>query len=145
MPKEVSNNKYTIKSDIFVLGLILYELYYGNKVSNFSEDEKINNIKKGLTMKNEKDNEKEFEKLKNLIEKCIEVENKRIDWEDYFNHPFFDYEIEIKINIKEEDLNKNISLIGKDFNFKENKIDYILMVRIKPMKKKKNLTKKEFM
>ena len=128
MPKEVSNNKYTIKSDIFVLGLILYELYYGNKVSNFSEDEKLNNIKKGLTMKNEKDNKKEFEKLKDLIEKCIKDEKERIEWEDYFNHPFFDYEIEIKINIKEEDLNKNISLIGKDFNFKENKIENISLI-----------------
>ena len=32
------------------------------------------------------------------------------------------------INIKEEDLNKNISLIGKDFNFKENKIENISLI-----------------
>ena len=48
MPKEVSKKEYTFKSDIFVLGLILYELYYGNKVSKFSEDEKLNNINKDL-------------------------------------------------------------------------------------------------
>ena len=85
-----------MKSDIFVFGLLLYELYYGNKVSILDEKEKINNIKNGLKIKDENEDKNEFLKLKNLIEACTNDEKERINWKDYYNHPFFNYEIEIK-------------------------------------------------
>ena len=38
--KEVLNGKYTMKLNIFVLGLLLYELYYRNKVSKLDKKKK---------------------------------------------------------------------------------------------------------
>ena len=125
---EVKNNKYSNKSDLFSIGIILYELYYGNKDCNLTQDQILSNIEKGLKIKknnnnnefnifkmfkNEDDNN-EFNDLKNLIEECLKKEEKRINWDNYFNHKFFNYEIEIILNIKDEDIDKNIKLI--EFN-----------------------------
>ena len=69
-------------------------------------------------------------KFKDLIEKCTNIDYKnRIDWNDYFNHPFFNYEIEIILEIKEWDLNKNIKLI--DFDNKLNNDNTELYVNYK--------------
>ena len=110
---EIIKNKNTIKSDFFNIGIILYELYYGNYENKLSQDEIINNIKKGLKIKNNDDDIKEFDDLKKLIKKCIEDENE-IKWNEYFNHNFFNYEIEIILDIKKNDLNDTIKLINFD-------------------------------
>ena len=119
VPEIIDNKKYTNKSDLFSIGIILYELYYGNKENKLTRNEIINNIKKGLKIKdnnndNNNDNINDFNDLKNLIEECVKNENNRIDWNQYFNHRFFNYEIDLIIEIKEEDLNENINLINFD-------------------------------
>ena len=120
---EINNNKYTTLSDLFSIGIILYEFYYGNL--KISKEQILNNIKKGLKIKNENDDINEFINLKNLIKECTNEEEKRINWNDYFNHSFFYYEIEIIININLEDLNNNIKLIGFD-NFNENNTELFI-------------------
>ena len=117
---EVKNYEYKDKSDIFSIGIILYELYYGNKGNKLTQEIILNNIKNGLKMKNNDDNLDEFNDLKNLIEECTKEEKNRIEWNNYFNHKFFNYEIELIIEIKEKDLNKNINLIGFDLFNNEN-------------------------
>ena len=117
----VLNQKYKKICDIFSIGIILYELYYKfdefpYEKSNQLEIRKnvLENIKKGLKIKNEKEEDiNEFNNLKDLIEKCTKDENNRINWNDYFNHPFFNYEIETKLKINEEDLNNEIYRIRK--------------------------------
>ena len=113
---EVKNFEYKDKSDIFSIGIMLYELYYGNKENKLTQEIILNNIKKGLKIKNNDDDPNEFNDLKNLIEECTKEEQNRIEWNNYFNHKFFNYEIELLIEIKEKDLNKNINLIGSYFD-----------------------------
>ena len=116
----INNEKYSNKSDLFSIGIILYELYYGNYENKLTRNEIINNINKGLKIKNNNnDNINDFNDLKNLIEKCVKNDENRIDWNNYFNHNFFNYEIEIIIEIKEKDLNNNIKLINSEL-FNEN-------------------------
>ena len=121
----VLNQKYKKICDIFSIGIILYELYYKfdefpYEKSNQLEIRKnvLENIKKGLKIKNEKEEDiNEFNNFKDLIEKCTKDENNRINWIEYFNHPFFNYEIETKLKINEEDLNNEIYIIGNDFEY----------------------------
>ncbi len=113
-PEIKNNKKYTNKSDLFSIGIILYELYYGNKENELTQKKIFDDIKKGLKIKNINDDMNEFNDLKNLIEKCLKNEENRIDWNEYFAHKFFNYEIELIVEIQEKDLNKNIKLIGFD-------------------------------
>ena len=131
-PEVIKNKKYSDKSDLFSIGILLYELYYGNNNNKLKQEEILKNIKNGLKNKNIKKEpkikkteekfdeikyiDKEFDNFKDLIENCIKKEN-RISWEDYFNHPFFNNEIEIELKINEEDLNNEIKIIGEHFNF----------------------------
>ena len=121
---EVKNNKYKDKSDLFSIGIILYELYYGSN-QNLNQEIIINDIKNGLKIKNNNDDFNEFNDLKNLIEDCTKIEEKRIEWNEYFNHKFFNYEIELILEIKEKDLNSNIKLIGFDIFNNDNTELYI--------------------
>ena len=124
---EIKTQNYTNKSDLFSKGKLLYELYYGNKEGKLTQEEIIKNLSNGIKIKDKNDDINEFNKFKNLIEQCIRDENNRIDWDNYFKNPLFYYEIEIIIDIKEEDLNNNIRLIGKDFKYfqKDNTILYV--------------------
>ena len=136
-PEMIYNNKFTNKSEIFSIGILLYELYYGNPENILTKNEIIENIKNGLKMKeNNNDNINDFNDLKNLIEECTKNEENRIEWDDYFNHKFFNYEIELTLEIIEEDLNKNIKLINLELFNNENTELYI--------NNKKEIFKNEF-
>ena len=97
--KEKTN--HSNKIDIWNLGLILYQLYEGkdfdykndyellkNKIKN-DIDEKYYNIDKSKE-KEELNSEEKI--IQNLIKKCLIIEDdKRIDFNDYFSHPFFNH------------------------------------------------------
>ena len=135
---EIKYYKYTYLSDVFSLGIILYELYYG--ILKISQENLLNNIKMGLKIKNENNNVYDFYYLNNLITECTKEEKNIIKWNDYFNHPFFYYEIKIIITINENDLNKNIKLIG--FNiFNENNTELFINNKKKIFKKKYKFNK----
>ncbi len=81
---EVYTNNYDYKADLYSIGIVLYFLYFG--------EYPINEIK------NNYDNNE----IKDLINKLIEKDyNKRIDWNNYINHPFI-------INYFNKHLNLNI-------------------------------------
>ncbi len=93
-PEIDKNKNFNIKSDLYSIGILLYELYYGNKYKILSQNEILDNINKGLikirhSEKEIEDNDEEFLNLKNLIENLLKEVNDRINWEEYFNHKFF--------------------------------------------------------
>ena len=85
-PEVLEGLTFSNKNDIWSLGVIIYYLlfkeypYYGK-----TEVQLNNDIHSGKILKQTFNNE-----LNDLINKmlCIDV-NKRISWEDYFNHSFF--------------------------------------------------------
>ena len=85
------NEKYNSKCDLWSIGVILYELLF--KKSPYLGSTQIA-ILKNINIKN-KSKDKFFENcedknLNDLIRKLLEEDpNKRINWEEYFNHPFF--------------------------------------------------------
>ena len=85
-PEVIKEGKYTEKSDLFSLGVLIYFLYF-NKFPFEGEttEEILNNIKKGIP--NDLTENSDFnDLLKKLLK---ENEEERISWNDYFNHKFF--------------------------------------------------------
>ena len=81
---------YSNKCDLWSMGIIIYELYFG-EVPEYN-NVILGNIALGKK-KLKKINDKELEDLINgLLE---EDPNKRMSWDEYLNHPFFNVE---KIN-----------------------------------------------
>ena len=88
------NGKYSNKCDLYSIGIILYVLKTGDKNGahfiDFLVDLKNNNNNKNF----------EDEKFNNLIKNLIDSDpHKRMDWNEYFNDPFF--------NVNDENINEN--------------------------------------
>ena len=86
--KIIEGEYYNDKCDLWSLGIIIMELFFGeNPYKGFNEIAILNNIKNFGKKVIEKTGDK---KLDDLIYKLLEEDpNKRITWEQYFNHPFF--------------------------------------------------------
>ena len=86
MAPEIETFRYNNKSNLWNLGVILYELFT-NKYIFYSKNPKEMEIKrkKGIIT-----NETNNKMINKLIRKLIQVDvNKRIKWEGYFNDLFF--------------------------------------------------------
>ena len=98
------NDKFDLKCDLWSLGIIIYYLYFG--VNPFGEYETAyyHNIKNEGQEDFDFSNNKDFD---DLIKKLLIKEpEKRISWEDYFNHPF----LKINQNIINQKIdNKNLN------------------------------------
>ena len=83
------------------IGLILYYLYHNDLP--FKNREEYINSNKEIKIK-----ETEFEIFNDLLNKLLVKDpNKRINWDDYFIHPFNNLQIiEIYINIKKEQIGR---------------------------------------
>ena len=111
------------------IGLILYYLYH-NKFPFKNREEYINSNKDIIIKKTE------FEMFDDLLYKLLVKDlNKRINWDDYFIHPFNNLQrIEIYINIDND--NKETKIIdNKYFNYEQLK-NSILIIDEKKKKKK---------
>ena len=94
---EIYKNQGCSKSDLWSIGLILYYLYHNNIPFN-NMDEYINS-NKDIELK--PTSIKIFDDLLNRL--LVKDYNKRINWDDYFNHPFNNLQrIEIYINIESD-------------------------------------------
>ena len=81
---EIFTFKYSDKCDLYSLGIILYKLKTGEYIFGNSDEEIYNNMKKN-NLKKTGD-----KLLDDLIKKIVVFEPKdRINWDEYFNHPFF--------------------------------------------------------
>ena len=89
-PQILLGGPYTEKCDLWSLGINIYQMYFKDFPYKGRMDmELYNNIVS--TGKSVLENiRKEDSKLKNLLSKLLEIEEKdRIDWEAYYKDPFF--------------------------------------------------------
>ena len=119
-PEILTDDEYSDKSDLFSIGVMMYQLYFGSFPFEIPKNKKDLKIK--YTKKKKLDcDDKE---LDDLINKLLTYDpEKRISWEEYFNHPFF------KNKKGEEGLNNELDNL-KINDKKQNKIikihDYTL-------------------
>ena len=73
------------KADLWSIGILLYNLYF-NKSPFQNDEEYLNFISKNEKLKLNSNNEDLNDLIENLL---ISDSNKRISWEDYFDHNFF--------------------------------------------------------
>ena len=87
-PEILEKKEYDEKCDLWSIGIIIYRLlFFNSPFSGYTETALIKNIKKLGNNKLKKSGNKELDDLiKKLLEKDPE---KRINWANYFNHPFF--------------------------------------------------------
>ena len=88
MPLEIlKEEKYNYKCDLWSIGIIIYILKFGkspfNGQTEISLIKNINNFNNNTIRTG---NEKLDDLLKKLLEKNYE---KRLNWDEYFNHPYF--------------------------------------------------------
>ena len=146
MAPEIEKFNYNNKSDLWSIGVILYELYTNKYIfdSKYPKEREINRYDGKII--NETDNEM----INKLIRKLIQVDiEKRIKWEEYFDDEFFLFEIYVgfKVNYNYElvkifngnkDINKNnIKIYFENKEFKEEfnnlkKGFYNAIIKIKP-------------
>lgn len=110
-PEIIKHNNYSVKSDLWSIGIILYELLFGKypyKANNHLElikeiDSKNITIPMSLLITDE---------CKNLITGLLQKNHeKRINWDEFFDHPWF------KIN----ELNKSLTdlIVDNDYYGKQ--------------------------
>ena len=96
-PEIIENYNIHTKSDLWNLGIIIYYLLFKEyPYKGINEIKLLNDIKSGKKLKLSEDND-----LNDLINKmiCIDL-NKRISWDDYFNHSFFFFFSQFEFNCK---------------------------------------------
>ena len=89
-PEILDDQKYNNKCDLWSLGVIIYQLY----TKKFPYEGNVNKAilnqikKKGLSVLDVIEDNDYL--LKDLLSKLLQKEpDKRISWEDYYKHPFF--------------------------------------------------------
>ena len=87
MAPEIENFKYGNKCDLYSIGIILFMLKTGEYIFDGKNLlQQLLNKQKNLIKKEIKDDEQ----LNDLIKKLVVINPKeRLNWENYYNHPFF--------------------------------------------------------
>ena len=85
-PEIMMNKPYNEKSDIWSLGAMMYQLHYKEiPYPGFSEQQILAKIQR-----NHRRNQPTDPDFRDLLNKIFVVDpDKRMSWEEYFNHPFF--------------------------------------------------------
>ena len=85
-PEIMMNRPYNEKSDLWSIGIMMYQLYYREvPFEGNSENEILQKIQSNKNIKHPDD-----PNLSDLINKLLVVDDRyRLSWNEYFNHPFF--------------------------------------------------------
>ena len=128
-PEILKGEKHNYKCDLWSIGVILYRLKFAKSpFTGQTETALINNINNyNNKIIKETGNKKLDNLIKNLLEKDYE---KRLNWEQYFNHPFF-HSFSNKINLiyyktNEKDSWRDNNIFG--WKFVENNKDNIELI-----------------
>ena len=93
---EIEEGKYSNKCDLYSIGIILYLLKTGECIFEGKKKVDILNNKYNNKIKKETDDKL----LNELIKKLVVIDpHKRMEWNDYFNDPFF--------RVNDDDINEN--------------------------------------
>ena len=125
-PEILKGEEYNYKCDLWSIGIIIYRLIYGK--SPYIGDKDIALINKIDKLGN-KIIKIENEVLNDLVKRLLEKDpEKRISWDEYFKHPFFETKTKNIINliyyVKEEE---EQNIFGEEFvKNNENKIELVI-------------------
>jgi len=112
-PEILNGQPHNYKCDLWSIGIIIYKLFFGKPpYSGVTEMALSKNILNGgkKFLKSTKIKELDY-----LINKLLEIEiDKRLSWDEYFNHPFFKYKKSINL-IYETDEDSIGNIFGEKF------------------------------
>lgn len=101
-PEVIKNKKYTLLTDLWSIGIILYELYHHQ--TPFKKPKNILELTKNIENMKIKFNKELNDDSKFLITHLLEIfPEKRIDWYNFFTHEWFDSKR--RNSISKEDIN----------------------------------------
>ena len=99
-PEIFEGKEYNYKCDLWSIGIIIYKLYFGKSpfpgLTEEALKKNINEYDKGNTKINKTGNEDLDDLIKNLLQK---EPTKRLNWNGYFNHSFFQKKYKNIINL----------------------------------------------
>ena len=113
-PEVMRNQSYDSKADLWSVGVIIYQLHFKEYPYGLIEEQILKNLENKTPYKKAEDL-----LLRDLIDKLLqEDQNKRLSWEEYFQHPFFATEPQINtLNILNNKTSKdNRYIFIKDFD-----------------------------
>ena len=109
----MNGTDYSFASDLWSIGILLYKIAFGIYPYDGKGPVEIFMKIMNKPKKFEKSGNKDFD---DLINKLLEKEKeRRIKYEEYFNHPFFKYDEPKSIIDLNEDYNMNISSYSREF------------------------------
>ena len=140
-PEVMKNKPYNYKADLWSVGVIIYQLHFKElPYSGSTEGIILKKIQAKTPYKQAED-----PKLRDLINKLlVEDPDKRLSWEEYFNHPFFAKEeiASTTSNVNNIIKNERYSYI-KDFDIGFKNDSYKCYIA-KDLKKNKNVIIKSY-
>ena len=105
-PEIMKKQKYTVKSDLWSIGIIMYQMLFGRRpydannifdLMNKIENKKLNLIDYNVSSES-----------KDLIIKLLKINpDNRISWDDFFNHPWFLLDLSKSVNNSNEEQKEN--------------------------------------
>ena len=139
-PEILKKEKYNYQCDLWSIGIIIYRLIFG-KAPFFEETEialanNINEFKNSLLKST--GNEELDNLIKNLLEKGP---GKRLNWDNYFNHPFFRDKINLIYEIEDDEDEMNNIFREKFVENNKNNIELIINVKKMDLVKEYKLNK----
>jgi serine/threonine-protein kinase ULK/ATG1 len=106
-PELLCNRKYTTKADLWSFGVIMYEMLYGTNPYNYPKS--ISNLLELMKTQKIVFKETYSNECLSLLKALLEIDvNKRINWESFFKHPWFDKKLKSGFSID--------SLVGSSEN-----------------------------
>ncbi|EAL48601.1 protein kinase domain containing protein [Entamoeba histolytica HM-1:IMSS-B] len=88
-PEIYNNSSPSLKSDLYSVGVMLFRMVCGCFPNEINTSQTLRNENPHVVFPQKVNNDTHLSLLRNLISRLIQKESIRIDWNSYFNHPFF--------------------------------------------------------